>query len=222
LRRADLFVALVVPLVVAAAGSGCMRIYPDPELPDLEVTWFEGDCQSTTGDVVITLVGLDEDTREERTIACTEATTTFEDVHRQRYRVEGVLLDDSGEAFIDNEQDVDLRNGLDATAYLFFGGGATFRVAWTFDMGATCDSLGAQAMEIAFLPGTFSAYAICNTGEYFGFPGGGTFTMVLRALRADTVVAVSPESEPFTLMPPLFTDLGTMTLTPCGASCPEQ
>ena len=198
-----------------------MRIYPDPELPDLEVTWFDGDCQNTSGDVVITLIGLDEDTREERTLTCTDAATTFKDIHRQRYRVEGVLLDDSGGTFANSEQEVDLRNGLDTTAYLFFGGGATFRVAWVFDMEATCESLGADLVEIAFLPSDLRSYAGCLEGFYVGFPGSGTVTVMLRAIAGDAVVAVSPESAPFTLMPPLFTDLGTMTLTPCGASCPE-
>ncbi len=217
MRRADLFVALVV----AAAGSGCMRIYPDPELPDLEVTWFDGDCQASPGDVVVTLIGLDDDTREERTVACTDGATTFEDVARQRYRVEGALLDENGGTFIDSDQDVDLRNGLDATVYLFFGGGATFRVAWTFDMGATCQSLGAELMEIQFLPAALTSYVACNDGVYFGFPGSGMFTVVLRAIDADAVVAMSPESAPFTVMPPFFTDIGSLTLTPCGASCPE-
>jgi hypothetical protein len=218
LRRADV---LAMSTLLAALAGGCMRIYPDPELPDLEVTWFEGDCRPGTGDVVVTLIGLDEDTRDERTVACSAASTTFEDVPRQRYRIEGVLLDDSGATFVDGLQEVDLRNGLDSTVYLYFGAVANFRVAWTFDMGATCTSLGAELIEVAFLPSGFTSYATCFEGAYFGSPGNGTYTVILRAIAADAVVAVSPESAPFTLMSPLFTDIGTLALTPCGASCPE-
>ena len=54
MRRAD--VLITVALASLALG-GCMRIYPDPELPDVVTQWDEIDCRPGTGKVVVALVG---------------------------------------------------------------------------------------------------------------------------------------------------------------------
>ena len=48
----------------------------------------------------------------------------------------------------------------------------------------------------------------------------GTYTLSARALADDAVVAASLESGPFTITRGAITDLGTLTLSPCGAACP--
>src|SRR5262249_45758768 len=54
LRRSD--------LLVLAGLAGCMRIYPDPELPDLTVEWDEFECMDATADIAITVTGVDTPT----------------------------------------------------------------------------------------------------------------------------------------------------------------
>src|ERR1051325_8713627 len=81
-------------LVAVIALGGCMRIYPDPDLPDVEVSWTKDDCAPGTGDVVVSLVGVDTPSyRSDVTVACNTLKTTYNDVARERYRVEGQLLD---------------------------------------------------------------------------------------------------------------------------------
>ncbi|MBL0219514.1 MAG: hypothetical protein IPQ07_37305 [Myxococcales bacterium] len=65
-------------LALAALGlTGCMRIYPDPELPDVTVLWGEQDCRDGTGNVAITLTGVDTPSTATTTVPCTDHTVAF-------------------------------------------------------------------------------------------------------------------------------------------------
>jgi hypothetical protein len=211
LRRAELVAILAVVL------GGCMRIYPDPELPDVEVTWFEDDCAPGRGNVTMTLIGLDSETRVPLTVPCSDVKATFADVARERYRFEGFLEDADGEVFARNDSLIDLRDGLDEEVYLYFGSYSNFRVAWRFDMGAACETLEMWVLLTFSHPdGTpaFLSSAPCLLTPFFGQFLAGTYTVQLSAMDESTTVATSPESEPFELFEDELTDIGTMTLSP--------
>lgn len=196
-----------------------MRIYPDPELPDLEVTWFAEEC----GDgeqVTFTLTGLDDNSSALVTAPCLSLPVEFKDLPRQPYLVDGTLSDAAGEVLSRSIGEADLRNGVDERVELYFNTSSPFQVAWTFDMGASCTSLAADTVVVQLLPGVELATA-CQAGALFGFEKNGTYTMRIRAVSGPDTVAISAESEPFTLQALMTTDLGTVTLSPCAPDCPE-
>jgi hypothetical protein len=217
LRRASL-------LIVAL--TGCMKIYPDPELPDIEVGWVDQDCRDNTRDVRVTVTGLDTDSTTTTTVPCADQVVYFRDVARERFHVDGALLDLAGNVFITSDGgDVDLRNGFNQDTGLFFQAFSNFRVTWTFDGGSSCASLAAYGVAIVFsLPGMpdIDGYQVpCEFPELTGMVAADTYTAHLQAYAGDqTIVAVSPETAPFVIAEDGFTDLGTLTLTPCGAACP--
>jgi hypothetical protein len=206
--------------------SACMRIYPDPELPDLKVEWREDDCRAGTSDVTVTLDSMDSDLVFDGRAACRVGKLAFDDLPREQYELHGLLLDTNDGVFSRTYDLIDLRSGSSQRSSLYFGGGSNLRVAWVFDMGASCESLGADAMAIDLLPGGFTQRAFCGNNPYFGFAGGGTFSVRLRAeiggLFGDTpvTVAASAETAPTSFGNGLV-DLGTITVTPCEPDCPE-
>ncbi len=123
-----------------------MKIYPDPELPDLDVEWNTEDCSADTPEVSISLVAVDEGTIIEQVVPCDMLKTTLKDVDRKRYRIDGALLYADGTVFSSSNGEADLRNGISDDVYLYFGGSAYFRVAWDFASGASCASLDADTM----------------------------------------------------------------------------
>jgi len=216
LRRADLLAVLAL--------SGCMKIYPDPELPDAVVEWYPEDCNAGAI-VALSLVGIDTPaTRMDVDVACETGKHTFVDVARERFRVEGAVLE-AGEITSTASYDIDLRDGLDDTAYLYFSLGVfdNYKVAWTFDMGATCESLGAESVMIAFAePGQQDAFgwtASCDFGMYRGVVGEGTYTVRAIAMDSGTPVAVSPPTPAVTITFMNITDLGTLVMSPCAGEC---
>lgn len=215
LRRAELYA------VLAALIGGCMRIYPDSELPDVEVAWFEDDCFGGTGDIAMTLIGLDAESRVALTVPCSDRKGTFVDVARERYRFEALLVDEDGEVFARNDtlNDtlIDLRDGIDERVDLYLGAYSNFRVAWTFAMGATCESLDTWvALSFSYPDRTpaFETSAPCLLTPFLGQFPAGTYTVKLSAFDGSTMVATSPESDELELFDGELTDLGTVTLTP--------
>jgi hypothetical protein len=211
-------------LCIAVLG-GCMKIYPDPELPDIEVEWYDGDCSEDGGNVLLVLNGVDDATvHEEVTAACSSIKTTLVDVPRQRYKLQGSLLDAQGVEYNRSETEIDLRNGIDEHAYLYFGGFSNFRVEWTFDMGASCESVNAAYVQVEFaMDGQtfFGSSGPCYATPMFGNGPDGTYSVSLVAATDEgTTVAISPELPDVTLSFDTVTDLGTLLLTPCGAECP--
>ena len=211
MRRAD--VLITVALASLALG-GCMRIYPDPELPDVVTQWDEIDCRPGTGKVVVALVGS---TRTEVTVPCSDLGVTFADVAREQYRVEAFIQDDTGEAFSRSDSEIDLRNGVDETVYLYFGGGANFRVSWVFADGATCESLDVDLMYLRFMETSgalmYETFTGCSFTPYFGMVPDGTYTLILYARTINGNVAMSAETPEFEIVDPDLTDLGVLTLS---------
>jgi hypothetical protein len=212
-------------VLCVAALAGCMTIYPDPELPDVEVEWYEG-CRDDSSIIVVTLAGVDDTmfTREV-TVPCADMTATFEDVPRQRYALDGSVRDEAGDEYTHSEPlEIDLRNGVDKTAYLFFRREDNFGVTWQFEGGSTCASLGAAFVSVrAILPDDiplFAGSAPCNAMFLVGAVPEGTFDIDLAAADANgMVVATAPRIEQVSLGFGTFTDLGLVTLTPCAPDC---
>lgn len=207
-------------LALAVALAGCMRIYPDPELPDLEIEWDP--CEDGARDVEITIVDQESGDSLVRVEPCEVERFTLEDVKRHRYQLHGRLLASDGTTIATAYNEVDLRNGFDESSYMYFGSSAYFRVAWEFDIGASCQSLGAELVliDIFAVEGDSTYTTFCEAGIWLGYPFGQTIQVQLRALADEQTVAISPRTGDLMLDPPLLTDAGTLTLTPCGASCP--
>lgn len=202
-----------------------MKIYPDNELPDVEVRWEELDCREGTGDVRIELLAYEApDVVAETTVSCTALGVTFEDVVRERFRVEGFLLDTEGAVYSRNRSAVDLRDGISERVPMYFGGFSNFRVGWTFDTG-TCETHGARVvvMDFAYMDSpTFQTLFEegCLFSPYFAFLPEGSHRMRLRARANLQTIAVSPTLDVTTVADEV-TDVGTLVLSDCGADCPE-
>lgn len=212
-------------LVTAIALAGCMRIYPDSELPDVEVEWFDTDCREGTGDVALSLIGIDDLAfREDLVVPCSDTKAVFADVARERYGLEGALRSATGEMLVTDQREIDLRTGLDERVELYFGGFSNARVAWTFDMGASCASLAVDTIVFEFSSSVFPEPAVfqtfCGLSQYFVSLPDGVYTVVARAVTNMTTVAVSPASPEVTVSFDAFSDFGTLVLSPCGSSCP--
>lgn len=218
MRRAEL-----VTCAAVLALASCMKIYPDPELPDVDVEWSEPDCSDGAVNVALALIGVDDPTlREERTIPCADLKARFADVSRERHRIEATLLDAQGAELDMAEYEVDLRDGLDETAYLYFGDFDNYRVLWMFDMGASCAALAVDEVVIEFSsqqqPG-FSRSGPCEFGMQFGSAPEGVFAVRAIALSDGSPVAASPKTPELAFVPGMFTLIGTLVLSPCSADC---
>jgi hypothetical protein len=201
--------------------SGCMKIYPSPELPDIAVGWMAENCEPGSADVVLTLTGVDDTAKRFEIVApCTDGTARFADLARERYHLDGVLRGPSGEMLSFAEREIDLRDGYDGGADLFFGA-ENFYIAWTFAMDATCESLAADVVRLDFTSdkGFYSFTTSCDENPFSGSLPGGTFTVFARALSNDVTVATAPPTEVMNSNAGEVADLGTLVLTPCTDSC---
>lgn len=191
-----------------------MRIYPDPELPDVKVEWSSEDCRAGDELVFLELDSLDSDAHEEVTVPCSDLTATFKDVARERYHIKGELRTSANELITPAEYEVDLRNGFNESAFLYFGGFDNFRVSWTFDMGASCETLHVAYIDVSFSDQNRYGFD-CDFGSGTGNAPDGEFTVTVRAFAFNNNTPLA-ESAPLTVMidSATFTDLGTFTLTP--------
>lgn len=206
-----------------------MRIYPDPELPDVVVEWAaDFECSEDGDRVVVSLSTIDPAAEVGMvTVPCRDGGVRFDDVARVRYHLAARLEDTAGAVLGGHDEVIDLRDGISERVFPFFGraSDSNFRIAWTFDMGASCESLSATTVVLlASMPGGGSPYFFtppCDAPVFVNaIPVEGTYTITARALSFDAVVAASPESAPFEITRGMVTDLGTLTLTPCGTECP--
>lgn len=201
-----------------------MTIYPDPELPDVAVEWLDTDCRPGTGDVALTLVGVDDPSfRAELRVPCSDLEATFADVPRERFRLEATRYASSGEASSMYNEQLDLRDGLDARSFVLFDI-YNVRVAWSFDMGASCASLGAKAVLVELSPSSvpdpITLGVPCELTPVLAQVPDGLYTITARAVAGQTTLAVSPPSAELAISADAFTDAGTLVMSPCGAACP--
>ena len=207
-----------------------MRIYPDPELPDVKVEWFTGsDCLAASDHIVVSLSSGDPAVEVGAAMApCADAGLRIANVARERYHVAAKLEDAAGVMLGDYEQDIDLRDGLNERVSAFFGRGfdSLVRGAWTFDMAASCESLSATEVTLLFATAGEPAFAsvteACSAGIVLqSVPLQGTFVVRARAIAGAVVVAAAPDTAPVTLSRAQLTELGTLVLSPCGSACPQ-
>ena len=220
----------IEPLALALAVTGCMRIYPDPELPDVKVEWYpELDCMADSDRVAVSITAGEPAVEvATATAPCADGSLRIVNVARERYHVTAQIEDEAGGMLGYYEEDIDLRDGLSERVSAFFGRGfdTLVHAAWTFDAGASCDSLEATQVSLWFaMPGQAPyvfAGESCAAGMTFqSVPVQGTYTVSARALGPRGFVAVSPETPPVELSPRLVVDLGTFVLSPCGDACPQ-
>ena len=227
--------AATIAGAVGALGAlglgGCMRIYPDPELPDVIVKWEpELACEEDDERVVVSLSSIEPATEVgTATVPCRDSSVRFEDVERISYRVLAKLEDQAGVVLGGDEREIDLRDGLSEQIDAFFGRtpGSNLRVDWGFDMGASCQSLGASRVvartdEFGTDPLFFFFDAPCAIGTLMGaIEREGTYTVRAWAIAGENadVVAASPASAPFAVTRGATSEPGTLTLSPCSP-CP--
>jgi hypothetical protein len=201
-----------------------MKIYSDSELPDIELELFVQDCPANTM-VSITIDGIDDPSVQRQLDApCGDTSVTFEDVARQRYKLVGSVVDDAGEERNHAEEELDLRNGLDEHADLYFPPFANFRVAWEFEGGATCGSLGVFSVELQFLIDGERQYThetYCQASRVLGNAPDGVYSVIARGYGSDDApIVASRILSAVTIDSATIVNLGTFVLAPCGAQCP--
>jgi len=214
--------------VLLAGAAGCMRIYPDPELPDVIVEWVN-DCGDDGVTARVDIVSSDG-TKVSRDAACADGKVRVEDLERTSHTITASLLDvDGGLLGRTLPFEVDLRGGYSRRGYLseFTRDHSFYRVAWTLDGGDTCASLDATWMlidvrndELANRDG-----GPCADGgmlDHFAPIEPGTYTLQIFALRRGDLAAIAAsEPRPNVVIPDrgAVVDLGTIALTRCTRIC---
>jgi hypothetical protein len=201
-----------------------MKIYPDPELPDIDVMWEQGDCETDGFQIAMSLSSKDNPASPpiDKTVACFDEKYTFVDVPRERLLLDATLLDDTGMVAGKTSGEVDLRNGFDDEAYLYFERLDNFQAQWDFD-GTSCAELGADTMSLVFSNPAGVAFVIarpCEDGFFAGRVMPGTYTLHGEADTKGAVVATSPETPELTITDENFIVSALLVLTACGAMCP--
>jgi hypothetical protein len=215
-------------LLVAAAG--CMRIYPDPELPDVIVEWLP-ECGDDGVTVRLEAVGADGAVVGSD-VACADGKGRIEDLARGATRVTAMLLDAGGEVLGRAlPEEVDLTAGHSVRTYVsYFARDESFLwTAWTFTGGDTCESLRVGRIVLDYRSEDLGASGTLEVGwcgddelQFFSAIEGGTYTLRAFALRGDDASAIAA-SEPRAGVVigdgGLVVDLGTFELTRCAGDC---
>ena len=214
-------------VVLLAGAAGCMRIHPDPELPDVIVEW-PTDCGDDGVTVRVDVVSPDG-TEVSQDAACADGKVRVEDLERTSHTITASLLDADGAVLgraIPSE--VDLVGGHSRRSYLpeFARDHSFYRVAWTFDGGDTCASLGARSMLIDLRNDERAIWGggACADGA-LGFPvpiEPGTYTLRVFAYRpGDDAAVAASQPRPDVVIPDrgALADLGTIALTRCTPIC---
>lgn len=227
---------LIVRAALAVGAPACMRIYPDPDLPDLRVAWSSTSCP-VGGAVRFAVVDADvaDGTPVEAAAPCDDdpgrdPEVRIPDVARARLEVEASIATADGEVITRAREPVDTRDGNNKRVVVSFPDPTQgfLRFAWTFAPGASCASVGATAVDVSLTSADGSSFAFgglpCEQGALRQpIPvTGGTYALqvlasrqfrvyVARSIRRDGVV-IRGHGE--------VTDVGALELTPCGGACP--
>lgn len=199
-----------------------MRIYQDSELPDVSAKWGEPDCGGGTGNVALTLRGVDTPSTVELSVPCAEYGATFVDVAPERYRLEAVLTNESGTIFnrFVDPTEVDLHAGLDRSVFVsFLDGFANTVVSWIIEGGDTCESLSAYFVTAQFKEsGIPSRENIggCVQAPLYTRLVAGSYAVQLSAGNGQTIAATSAESAELEVTESGLTDFGVLVLVPCA------
>ncbi|HVK82561.1 MAG TPA: hypothetical protein VM513_00570 [Kofleriaceae bacterium] len=217
--------ALASALAVALCG-GCMKIYSDEELPSLEVTWDTA-CPADAGDVRIVLYtwGTHEVAAEMKA-PCAAGQVLFVDVPREQFRVDGYLLDRAGEVLGANQGwEADLRNGLSERLLSMYFQIANVKIAWEFEEGVSCASLGVSYLSSEIRVRESSTFdhwnpTFCESNPWWAYFPTSTSQIRLRAVGEAGTVAVSEPTPELVLTETARTDAGTLLLRRCDGACP--
>ncbi|HVK72510.1 MAG TPA: hypothetical protein VM734_04295 [Kofleriaceae bacterium] len=218
---------LAALLAGLAGAAGCMRIYPDPELPDVIAEWTD-ECGPDGVTVRIEAVATDG-TVVTQDAPCADGEVRVEDLDRTWHTITAVLLD-AGDVVLGRAPpaEVDLRAGLSRRAFLwqFARSEGFYRVAWTFAGGDTCASLGVDNVMIDLRNDETisSAGGWCAAGklDYFVPVQAGTYTVQAFAVRTTdfvTIAASEPRADVVIPDRGVVVDLGTIALARCTESC---
>jgi hypothetical protein len=221
----DRRLAVLIPGLLAGA-TGCMRIYPDPELPDVIVEW-PMDCGDDGVTVRLEAVAADG-TLISRDATCGAGQVRIEDLERARYTINASLLDASGGVLGRSyPSDVDLTKGLSRRTYVyeFVRDRSFYRVAWTFNGGDTCQTLGATTILVSLRNDDSQAdgRVPCDSDivDYFAPVAAGTYTLQLFAQRDDDAAVAASERRTNVVIPDhgASVDFGTIALARCTPIC---
>jgi hypothetical protein len=210
-----------------AVTASCMRIVPDPELPDVIVEW--PDTCGDDGVTVRVVVASPDGSEVSQDVACADSSVRVEDLERDSHTITASLLDASGGVLgRAMPSEVDLRAGHSRRASVseFARDHSFYRIAWMFEGGDTCASVDATTMLIDLQNGERAVWygASCDGGTLDApvpiEPG--TYTLQLFARRAgdDAAVAAS-QPRPDVVIPDrgVLVDLGAIALTRCTPLC---
>lgn len=177
-----------------------MKIYPDPELPDIVVRWSDFDCMEGTGEVRVAVYSFDGfEPILDTTVACTALEVEVEDVARERYRVDATLSLRDDE-YPSRGIEVDLRDGVNELVDVYFDTFSNLRITWTLPSNTTCAAFGTPLVAIDYgVPGEptfeFSNETPCEFSPYSQYFPPGARRIRGRALSGMSTRAISPAVE---------------------------
>jgi hypothetical protein len=225
----DRRLASLLPVVAA----GCMRIYPDPELPDVIVEWLS-ECGDDGVTVRLEAVG-DDGAVVSQDVACADRKGRVEDLTRAPHRITGVLLDARGDVLGRTPPEVvDLTAGHSVRTYVsYFARDQSFLwTAWAFSGGDTCESLGVSRIVVDYRSEDLGESGTADVGwcedwvlQFFAAIERGTYTMRAFALRGDdgsATAASEPRAGVVVGDRGVVVDLGSFELTRCAGACDRE
>jgi hypothetical protein len=206
--------------LVAIAATGCMRIYEDGNLPDIEIEWLvpllvvTSSADEPAPQIAALRFDIDDTTVAQ--VTPDVGSVRIADLSRDEHAVRGFGLD-AASAIVAGSGPVpiDLRDGNSHSARLLqlFTRLGYANVSWQFPDSATCTSLGAAFVVVHFDPGAMFRDGCNDRGQQDPLAAG-SYAVHVELTRDDgTAIAVSPTVQ--ATVPPLgeVVDIGPLVLT---------
>jgi hypothetical protein len=226
---ADQIAVVSATVLFSLLTASCMRIYPDPDLPDIKVEWQAECAPNSTVDVELVPPGESPKGEVAASAPCADQRMIVPNVERARLRVVGVLHEVNGAVVSQSSEEVDTSDGNNKHAFLFFEGAEFGRLAlaWRFAAGDTCASVGAVNVEVTFssidMTNQSSLLSRCDVGRFDNELAleAGVYSMQPFAvgITGTRVAFAPPRSGVVIAGRGVLTDLGTVELRRCDASC---